>query len=102
MKPTQYFKREIKKNKILYFAESKNIVLKVVKNSKNPSIEIINFYDLDRLKELNTIIECSADEFERVYVEIHSQIHLQFISTKNQSRDELIKNLQISMDQVEF
>ena len=93
-----YFKSKIKG---FYIAIDKNSLIIVNNSEENSSLRI------NRIEFLNTwkIIaneKCTKEEFEKAYLEVYSQIHTKFLSSKEQSRDEFIKNMQIKMDEHEF
>lgn len=93
-----YFKS---KTKGFYIAIDKNSLIIVNNSEENSSLRI------NRIEFLNTwkIIaneKCTKEEFEKAYLEVYSQIHTKFLSSKEQSRDEFIKNMQIKMDEHEF
>ena len=94
----EYLKSKIKG---FYIAIDKNSLIIVNNSEENSSLRI------DRIEFLNTwkIIaneKCTKEEFEKAYLEVYSQIHTKFLSSKEQSRDEFIKNMQIKMDEHEF
>ena len=89
------------KTKGFYIAIDKNSLIIVNNSEENSSLRI------NRIEFLNTwkIIaneKCTKEEFEKAYLEVYSQIHTKFLSSKEQSRDEFIKNMQIKMDEYEF
>lgn len=94
----EYLKSKIKG---FYIAIDKNSLIIVNNSEENSSLRI------NRIEFLNTwkIIaneKCTKEEFEKAYLEVYSQIHTKFLSSKEQSRDEFIKNMQIKMDEHEF
>lgn len=94
----EYLKSKIKG---FYIAIDKNSLIIVNNSEENSSLRI------NRIEFLNTwkIIaneKCTKEEFKKAYLEVYSQIHTKFLSSKEQSRDEFIKNMQIKMDEHEF
>ena len=94
----EYLKSKIKG---FYIAIDKNSLIIVNNSEENSSLRINRIEFPDEWKIIANE-KCTKEEFEKAYLEVYSQIHTKFLSSKEQSRDEFIKNMQIKMDEHEF
>lgn len=112
----QYSKLEMSEKSCIYTAKKFENIIMVHFSDENASINIFR----DKHNECNDMIDkdwaqglfseryreisekSNKEEFEKAYVEAHSIIHSEFLSFKEQNREEFIRNIQISNDQLGF
>ena len=95
----KYFKA---KHSEFYLAKTDKYNINVYICGIGCSIGIREIDDNEFYNEKHKSEECTREEFEKAYLGAYSQIHTKFLSSKEQSRDEFIKNMQIKMDEHEF
>lgn len=91
----KYFKNEIPGKNTMFLSQKGEFFIKIVLYEEKASIELLK--GIEWLSILN-FTECSQEEFDKAYTQAYSQIHTKFLSLKTQTRDELIRNIQIAND----